>query len=719
MKSQLSAEEKISLFADLFKGRTDVFAMRWEKADKSASGYTPFCLNEWKRGICIKLQRGRCKDCGHKNYTGLSETYIEQHLRGKQTFGIYPLLPDNTSFFLAADFDGDGWQEDAVSFIKVCHLHKLPAYLERSRSGKGGHVWLFFAEKYPAFKSRKIIFSLLREAEIIDTFEKDESFDRLFPNQDYLGSTGIGNLIALPLQGRSRKEQNSVFLNLKNNMIPFKDQWHFLSKIKKIDTSQLDKLFEVFTKKREFDNATSKALSIKLKEQIYLSKANLPDLIINFLREKLNFANAEYIIKKRMGLNIYGIEKYFKLLESKSDHIRVPRGFLNELIEFCDKNKINYSIEDLRYKSKEKNLRAQFRLYDYQSEAVSKLLEHENGILVAPPGAGKTIIGIQLITEIEQSTLIIVHKRQIFDQWVDRIENFLGIPKRQLGMFVSGKKKIGDSITIAMIQTLDRLDDFESLQNQFGLILVDECHHVPAKMFRRVITKFNSHYLYGFTATPQRKYNDEKLIYYYLGQIIHRIPSHYQHSQPTLDAVQVKVQNTELSIPFSFQVDDFHLLSKVLIFDTHRNQQIINDLKAVLTQEQKVLVLSERKEHLEVLNYYLKIDIETIILSGDMKISQRKNKVKQIKEGHFQVLFATGQMVGEGTDFDNLDALFLVFPFAFEGKLIQYIGRIQRGESHQKVIYDYRDVKVKFLENMYKKRLRYYKKNFNVHVNEI
>lgn len=724
--TNLTPQEKIDLYKNIFRGRDDVFAMHWEKADGSANGYTPVCLNEWKPNVCYKLQRQKCKDCPHQKYVGLNDYYIDQHLRGNKLYGIYPLLDTNTSYFLAADFDGKNWEKDILKYYKKCKEHELPVLIERSKSGKGGHAWMFFENKYPAFKSRSIGVAILREAGIIDQFSKEDSFDRLFPNQDMLSGKGFGNLIALPLYGKARENNNTVFLDPENNFEPFEDQWEVLQNAKKISYQDLEKIYDVFNseldeKSKKPKRSTSSKLSITVDNYILIDKLGIPKALSTFLREELNFVNSDYLIKKRMGISTYGMEKYFKLIESGESEYKIPRGFLKELTNFLNENNIKFKLTDNRNKCEDINFESSCKLYDYQERAVNDLLAEENGILVSPPGSGKTIMGIEMIARLKQPTLILVHKKQIFNQWIERIESFLNIPKREIGQFCANKKKLGKQVTVAMMQTLLKVEDFEKEygENNFGLILVDECHHIPARTFRQVITKFNPYYLYGLTATPKRKNNDEKLIFIYLGSILHEVDNNYHipTSQKTKKAksdIQVIVKNTKIDVPFKVKVDNFQVLSKIITFDSDRNKMIVQDIKKEVKNSKKCLVLTERKDHVEVLNYYLKGEYETIVLTGDLSEKQKKEKLKQIDAGNFQVLIATGQLIGEGTDFPNLDCLFLVYPFSFEGKLTQYIGRIQRGENIGGKIYDYRDIKIEYLERFYKKRHKYYAKNFDL-----
>ncbi|MFA6896906.1 MAG: DEAD/DEAH box helicase family protein [Patescibacteria group bacterium] len=684
-------------------------------------------MNEWKSGLCHKLQKQKCKDCPNAKYAELNDYYIEQHLRGQKLLGIYPLFESSKSYLIAADFDGKNWRKDILKSYKKCTECDLPVYVERSKSGKGGHAWLFFEDGYPAFKSRNIVINILREANIIDQLAKDDSFDRLFPNQDTLSGKGFGNLIALPLYGKARENGNTVFLDPKNDLLTFSDQGELLGGIRKITLAQLDNLYDKFNGKSDSKELSKKIksagqLNLILAEQISISKINLPKKLINFLREELNFINSEFLIKKRMGVSTYKIERYFKLIDSTEDFYTVPRGFLSEIINFLNENGIKFTIEDGRKKCDEISFENSCKLYDYQTEAVKKMLAEENDILVAPPGAGKTIMGIEIIAQSKQPTLILVHKKQIYGQWLERIESFLNIPKREIGQICSGKKTAGKKITIAMLQTLSNIENPEKELGlgDIGLVLVDECHHIPAKTFRKVVTKLNPYYLYGLTATPKRKHNDEKLIYIFLGEILHEIdkdfnfPQKKENTAAANSGIKVIIKNTEIDVPFKVKVDNFQVLSKIIIFDSSRNRLIADDVIKEAGGGNKCLILTERKEHVETLSYYFKSGYEIITLTGDLSEKQKKEKMKQIHAGNFQILIATGQLIGEGTDLPSLNRLFLVYPFSFEGKLTQYIGRIQRGQNSDNIIYDYRDAKIDYLEKFYKKRRKYYEKHFSL-----
>jgi len=718
MTQEIIDLDKMSIYNNLFKGREDVFAMRWEKADGTKSGYTPVCINEWRAGVCNKLGRGKCKDCDYKNYAKWSNFYLQSHLYGQKTYGIYPLLPDNHSYLLAVDFDGKNWVKDTKIFITECAKHNLEPHLERSRSGDGAHVWFFFENKYLASKSRNIFLNILRDAKLLDRFSRDESYDRIYPSQDFVGINEIGNQVVLPLHGKAKQAQNTVFLN-QDTYLPIDDQWAYLLGIKKTEPKILDQVFEKFNNEEsEFIPSSGKILKIVLSNQIYLETRNIPHELTTFLKDKLNFINPEYSIKRRMGVGVYNIEKFFNLIDSQGSRIGIPGGFLNALINFLNERNISYEIEDQRFRTKPAKYKSNLKLFGYQEEAINNLLLSESGVLVAPPGSGKTIVGIELIARLGQPTLILVHKKQIFDQWVERVESFLNIPKKNIGQIGSNKKKIGDQVTVAMIQTLNKSEIIQEILNKFGLIIVDECHHVPAKMFRSVITKFNPYYLYGLTATPERKYKDERLIFIFIGDTLHTIFREDLNSQTSIlqaeNKISVIIRETELELPFTSSLANFQPISKVLVYDSERNRQITGDIETEVKNGNKCLVLTERKEHAEILNLYLSQNFETIVLTGNLTDKQKRGKIAQVETGNYQIIIATGQLLGEGTDFNNLDCLFLVFPFSFHGKLTQYIGRLTReqGNEKSKKIYDYRDSKIDYLEKLFKKRASYYKKNF-------
>ncbi len=696
--------EMLHIFKSLFKGREDIYATRWEKDNKS--GYSPAFTFDPYMYKMHRMKGGTFQDYPNKQYHSLTDEQIYKHLNGEQLVGIYPLLKDNTSWFIAADFDEANWEEECKQCVKVLEEKNISAYLERSRSGNGGHVWIFFDNPYPAIRSRKIIIALLEQSGLFSIFDKRSSFDRLFPNQDYLSGKGFGNLIALPFHKLALEAGNSCFIN-PETIEPYKDQLQFLKNIQKISIEKLDTLFN------EINHSTSNEksvvpgkLNIRLRNAVYINRSGLTTTLINFLKEELNFANTEFFVKRKMGKNTRGTERYFKMIEETEDNIIVPRGFIGKLIRFCREEKIDHDFNDERKKIELVKYTPSMQLREHQKPAMEVAVKKDFGVIVAPSGFGKTVIGLSIIANKQQPALIVVHRKQLADQWSERIESFLGIPKREIGKIGQGKNTIGKQVTIAMIQSLEKAVESEKLLKSFGTIIVDECHHIPAEIFRSTISKFNSFYVYGLTATPFRKYNDGKLIFIHLGDIISEIKSQDISETP---GAKIIVRNTDLFIPFNTKTDKFETISKILVHDSARNKLILEDLIAELDKGKKAVIVTERKEHIDTLFQYLKQKYEAITLSGDDSDSNKSAKWEILKAGNFQVLITTGQYFGEGSDLQKIECLFLVYPFSFEGKLIQYIGRVQRSQITP-TIYDYRDHKIEYLEKLFQKRNSYYKK---------
>ncbi|MBA4259802.1 MAG: restriction endonuclease subunit R [Chitinophaga sp.] len=657
-----------------------------------------------------KMKGGTFQNYTDKTYLRFTDDEIAKHLKGEQYIGIYPLLSDNTSWFLAADFDEDNWVNDSRKFLKVCNEKGIPAYMERSRSGKGGHVWIFFEQPYPAIRSRKIFISILEQSGAFSIFDKSSSFDRLFPNQDFLSGKGLGNLIALPLFKKTFEQGNSCFINAET-LQPIKEQFEFLKNIKRVSISELDKLYQSVSTPSisTYPKASKGKLVISLSNEARISREGMTTPLINFLKEELNFVSTEFIIKKKIGKNTFGTERYFKFVGETENEVVVPRGFIGKLIRFCRENKIEYDFIDDRKKHNPISYLFNAQLRDHQQIAIETLAKKDLGVIVAPPGSGKTIVALKIISNRQQPALIIVHRKQLVEQWAERVETFLGIPKTEIGKIGQGKSKVGKKITIATIQSLSKeLDkaDRENIQTAFGTVIMDECHHIPAETFRNTIAKLQTFYLYGLTATPFRKYNDGKLIFIHLGEVISEIKS---SEISTTQQAKIIIRNTELDVPFNSKTDQFETLSKILVHDSARNKLILQDVVSQLKEGKRVVIITERKEHIDSLYQYLKQSYETITLSGDDSEGNRTSKWKILKEGNYQVLITTGQFFGEGTDLQNANCLFLVYPFSFEGKLIQYIGRVQRSEVTP-TIYDYRDIKIDYLNKLFLKRNTFYRK---------
>ncbi|MDO8604264.1 MAG: DEAD/DEAH box helicase family protein [bacterium] len=704
----MTNQEKLTIYKALFRGRTDAFPRRWEKNGKS--GWTPAYSFDWDEFNGHRARGGTIKDFENKTLLPLTDGVLLSHLLGKETAGMYPILEDNTSYFIAADFDEADWKADSKKLVDKCEEIGIKAYTEISRSGNGCHVWAFFNNKYPCWKSRAILLELIRKIFGYSEFAKEISFDRLFPNQDTITDGGFGNLIALPLQGERVAHGTSLFCD-SDTFIAHPNQWEFLKTVHKHTSKEIDSAYDAL-----FSNSgvspqqpNISSLKILLDGAIRIKKQGLPSGVSTFIKEELNLFNKEYVAKKRMGKSVFGTEKYFNLIKDNNDELSLPRGFLEKLTDYLDKENITHKITENYKKHKSVKFKSNITLHKEQEKLLVALNNKTNGIIISPPGSGKTIIALELTAKLGLPTLILVNRNQLLSQWIERAEQFLGIPKTQIGVISGVKKKVGKQITIATIQSLTRYKNLSELQDSFGVIIIDECHHLPAKTYRELIGSFKSKYCFGLTATHERKHGTEKITEFVIGPIIAEAKASDTASSKTFE---ITIHPTKVTLPFRYKTDHYETIAKVISYDSTRNELVAKAILKEVKAKRKVLVLTERKEHVEILNLYLRGEAETIAISGDDSARSRKLKHDQIKAGNFQVLLATGQLLGEGFDVHSIDTIVLAFPFSFEGKLVQYIGRL-RGEGLKYVI-DFHDEKVEFLDRQFKKRQKFYKEKLGV-----
>lgn len=696
----------MELFKSLFRGRQDVFALRREKGNKAA--YRPEYRYNW-----MQLQRhidngGTFASFKGKKPSPLDDKQLRMHLSGSQFIGVYPLLKDNTSWFIAADFDKENWAEECRKLIVACEGNGIPAYLERSRSGNGGHVWIFFDRAYSAVRSRRILLTILRQSSLFPEYDKTSSYDRLFPNQDYHSGKGMGNLIALPLHGHSVKQENTCFVD--GQLHPYPDQWAFLATIRRVSTDHLDSIYEPMHSGPGPGTTppVPGKLIISLSNSIQITRQAIPVTMRKFLKSELNIYNKKYGINKNNNKSTRGMVRYFNFIEETDDLLIVPKGFTGELLRFCKQQNLKYEFKDKRRKHKTINFTTNFQLRFHQVKAIEAASKKDFGIICGPPASGKTVMALQIIADKKQPALIVVQNKQIFDQWVERIEAFLGIPGKEIGKIGQGKARTGKAVTVAMIQSLNKQlekDEGNELTGTFGTVIIDECHHIAAPTYYRTIAKLTTYYQYGLTATAFRNDGEPRLLTIHLGKIIAEIK---EEEIEEYKRARVVIRETSLDVPYNDKTDQFETLSRVLIHDSSRNRLIINDVIAELNKGRKAVIITERKEHIGTMYQYLKQAHEIITLSGDDTEKSRKEKWKLLHEGHYNALITTGQFFGEGSDLKNASCLFLVYPFTFKGKLIQYIGRVQRSEITP-VIYDYRDRKIEYLNRRFLKRNKYYR----------
>lgn len=732
-----SPEAKITLFRSLFRGRDDVYAHRWERPD-GRSGYSPACQNpyvghNWK---------GSGSGPDERLFLPLTDKVVHDHLAGKQTIGIYPLLRDETCWFLACDFDEANWMDDATAFVHTCRDLGVPAYLERSRSGNGGHVWLFFDRPVYAAQARKLgcfILTLTMERRYQVGLT---SYDRFFPNQDTMPKGGFGNLIALPLQKAPRERGNSVFVD--KSMEPHADQWAYLAGIQRMKADEVDRIvreaertglvigvrMSLSDSDDEDDPWTlppsrssvdkpivgpfPEKVELVQSNLVYVPREGLPSQMINRLIRLAAFQNPEFYKTQAMRMSTWDKPRVIGCADLEfPHHIGLPRGCLDEAVEHLSEHGIGVSVRDERQPGQPIDARFQGELTPEQKRAVSALQATDIGILSATTAFGKTVVAAHLIAERRVNTLVLVHRRQLMDQWKERLTTFLGLPPKAVGLIGGGKNKPTGLVDIAVIQSLQHKGAVKDLVADYGQVIVDECHHLSAFSFERVLKQVKARYVVGLTATPVRKDGHHPIIMMQCGPIRYRVSAKEQAAARPFHH-QMIPRITDFTLLDDLQEIGIQAIYAALASGARRNAMIEADVRAIIAAGRSPLVLTERTNHVEELAERLKDAADhVIVLRGGTGAKKRKEiatKLSSIPEGETRVLIATGRYVGEGFDDARLDTLCLALPISWRGTLQQYAGRLHRLYENKQVVqvYDYIDAKVPVLRRMYEKRLKGY-----------
>jgi superfamily II DNA or RNA helicase len=743
-----SVEAKVALFRSLFRGRDDVYPRRFESRRTGKSGYQPACANEWAAGLCEK-PKVKCAACPHRRFLAVTDEAIRGHLSGQDdhgrdfVMGVYPMLLDETCFFLATDLDKLHWQEDAQAVLETCRQLDLPAAFERSRSGNGGHVWLFFNEAIPAGLARKVGSHILTE-----TMERRpdvglDSYDRLFPNQDTLPQGGLGNLIALPLQKRPRELGNSVFLDEHGQ--PYPDQWAYLSTVRKIDRSAVEAIAcnaesrgrvvgvrmavpedddtEPWTlppsrrrKEPAIAGPLPDTLELMLADQLYIAKQRLPPGLRNRLLRQAAFQNPEFYKAQALRLPTYEKPRIIACAEDHLDHVALPRGCLEDVQNLLENLHVKIVVHDRRFAGTPLNVTFRGQLRPEQEVAAQAMLLHDTGVLSATTAFGKTVIAAWLIAQRGVNTLVLVHRRQLLEQWMERLATFLDVPPKAIGRIGGGRRKPSSLLDVAVIQSLVRKGVVHDVVGQYGHLIVDECHHLSAQSFEQVVRRAKARFVAGLSATVTRKDGHHPIIFMQCGPVRHRVDAKAQAAARPFEHV-VLVRPTSFR-PLRAAAPDvrlqFHDLYDDLIADDQRNRLICDEILQTLGEGRSPLVLTERNQHLDHLSAQLTPHVRhLIVLRGGMRRTEMQaavGRLATIPENEARVLLATGRFVGEGFDDARLDTLFLTLPVSWRGTVAQYVGRLHRlfhGKREVRV-YDYADLNVPMLSRMFDRRCRGY-----------
>jgi len=738
VNNESSLSEKIRLFRSLFRGREDVFAKLWENKRSGRVGYAPACSHEWDHILCGK-PRVKCGNCPNRNLIPITDNILQNHLEGKHTIGIYPLLPDGNCHLLAIDFDKHSWLEDAGAFFETCHKIHVPAAIERSRSGTGAHVWIFFAEVVTASEARKLGCYLLTETMSRRYQLGMDSYDRFSPNQDTTPKGGFGNLIALPLQKEPVDKGNSLFLD--SSFTPYQDQWAFLASLERVKSSALseivkatiknDQVMEVRTISYQEEDqpwmtpspkqlraplhigSFSDKVKIVVSNLVYIEKQGLPSTLLNQIKRLAAFQNPEFYKKQKLRLSTALTPRVISCSEEFSHYLGIPRGCLAELQELLESIGIQSELVNECFPGKEIAVAFHGQLTSAQEKAVSALLLYDNGVLVAPSGSGKTVVGINMIAARKVNTLVIVHRRPLMEQWRAQLANFLEAEPSTIGQIGGGKDRRSGFIDVAMLQSLIKKGQVENLVTEYGQVIVDECHHLPAVTFEQILRRAKSRYVLGLTATPYRRDGHHPIIFMQCGPVRHVISQKDQKSQRLLQH-RLICRDTNFTLPSQESELSIHDIYALLVKDEARNKLILDDLCQVLEEGRSPILLTERRDHLEYFADILKTMFNVVVLRGGMGNRQRRAIVEQlaaIPANSKRVLLATGRYIGEGFDDARLDTLLLSLPVSWKVTLVQYAGRLHRlhtGKTEVR-IYDYVDRNCPTLMRMYQRRLRGYR----------
>lgn len=727
-----SPSEKIRLFMSLFKGREDVYAHKYFNKKEGKMVYGPMKSKPWER------------KSGDGEYAPFDERVVDHHLRGVDGMiaGVFPICLDNSCHFLAIDLDKGEWQQDAEVLREVCRQFEIPVSIERSQSGNGAHVWFFFAQAVPAKKAREFGSVLLTAAMNRRHELTLSSFDRLFPNQDSLPKGGFGNLIALPLQKTARQHGNSEFVD--ESFRSYEDQWAYLASIKKIPAEDISLFLEKLQTQNGTEDFSGNAVAseglkpwkkkeiiltkadfpdqvkITLANRIYIEKAGLTEHALSYLKRMAVFHNPAFYIAQNSRKSTHNITRLISCSAEDAQYIGLPRGYQEKVRTLFESLDVPIAVTDNTVSGDE--LRVDFKgtLRPEQEKAAANLLAHDSGVLCGTTAFGKTVSALNIIAQKQVNTLIVVNRTSLVSMWREKIDEFLDFKdaenekdsKKMVGQLGAGKKKLTQKIDIALLQSLYHKGEAHECLQDYGMVIVDECHHLSAVSFEQALQATPAKYVYGLTATPIRKDGLQQIVFMQCGPIRYKDNAKKQAKARPFDH-KVRMQFT----PFDPTIRQDMTLQQVyqqISENEERNGKLVADIISNYREGRNAIILTERVSHVKLLEELLREEIPDVVaITGGMGRKTEREKLQQIRNAPKTqplTIVSTGSFIGEGFDEPRLDTLFLAMPISWKGRLHQYAGRLHRlyeGKTEVR-IYDYVDVHVPVLERMYRKRLTGY-----------
>ena len=664
-KKEFSKDEKIELFRELFVNRADIFAKKWKNKDGTKEGFSPVS-----------------KTFISDDFLPLTNKDLEEHLRGNIFLASYLIDKKQECKYVVLELNSEDVfkLQRALLELNISASYSLSSY-------NSIFAWIFFKEKISSNISFSFLYFLQKKANISV---------KLYPNSEFSTQEKLGSYIELPLQLFYRNKNRTVFLDINTKKV-FHDQWNYLANIKKASKEQIYSFAQVLKPQNiQRDLKTvdfpQNSIDIVLDSGINFPIQSLSKSFISKLKSFASFENPQIKLLLSLRKPLYNTPKYLKGYEESSEFLTLPRGLKEKLFEYLKYNLVNYKIIDNRVFEKIETKRILFTLRAEQEDAIKEILKYDSSICVAPPGFGKTLIGAKIFEQRAVKTLIIVNKNMLLDQWISRFVDYFGYKKSDIGFLGKSQNRLNGNIDIATMQSLNNIPE---LVENYTQVIVDECHHIPALTFEQIVKNFKGKYILGLSATPNRKDELDPILYQQLGNIS------YEYKKPKTHTNRLLVIKTE----FTSSADNYAAIINELVSNEDRNRQIVKTIKENI--DRKILLLSDRIEHLNLLENILKEEkIDFVSVHGSQNKKEQVENMQKVKTS--SLILATSSFFGEGIDFPHLNTIIFATPISFYGRLIQYLGRIGRGNQECLAI-DFLDSKNAMLNSTYKKRLEGYK----------